>query len=422
MIISLVNLCSDAKKEMPPLSLMTLSRDLKNAGLEHIYAHDILVHKLDISTAESHASTILLNEPDVICISLYTDLASYAKHFVAFLNCISKGHALIVAGGPHATCAPESCADCIKPDVVVRGPGEGILPLIINLHAKGMPITGSMVTNHNECAIIDNRDFGLNSIKSMHLFPDRRILQLADYSFPYTISTARGCPGRCTFCSSPTIHRNGYFPRPISSVKAELEQMKSDYQIEHVNVIDDTFTHNFGRTSDICDCLSSIDCKWFCESRIDSVCEEKLRLMADSGCSSIQFGIECFDKNMLKRIGKNVNPLEIARIVETASNLGINVSTSLMIGLPGDSIPLIKKRVNQAVALYDYGAKIVEFGSLKLYPGTAIYINSKRLGYLDCKNWWENDMEQEPYFATSLMSKEEIKGMLLYAVYKTSTN
>ncbi len=418
MIVSLISMSSGTQKNMPPQGIMLLYTALRSSGICDLYVHDLLMQRRDYSSIGKYAEEIAANDPDIICLSVYTEYAVYAKKLIFEIKKIVSKKVRVVVGGPHPTCAPTSCVRMLEPDVVVRGAGEFVISDIIAALMSNENYIAGNCSNLSGIIIVDERDRAFRDLCSKSIMADRSCFEIGDYRFPYTVITARGCPAKCRYCASPVIHKNHYYPRPIDDVKTEIRYLKSTYRNDTLCILDDTFTCSFKRTQSICDTLSASNLKWFCESRIDTVDEERLKMMAEAGCRQIQFGVECFEKQILERIGKGITSKEIFNRVANASDLGIDVAVSLMIGLPGDTVALVKKRIQKAVDLAEAGAKAVEFGCLKPYPGTSIYENAKECGLLDCGLWWEREDVEKLIFPTNDMSVAKLEAMLLYSSYK----
>ncbi|MBN1433630.1 B12-binding domain-containing radical SAM protein [Candidatus Fermentibacterales bacterium] len=420
MRVSLVSLSRGRVLEMPPLGLLYLSASILESGLGEVALHDIPIVSDGGRTPREAALEILAADPDVICLSLCTESACYARRLLQAIRESSCSIVPAVIGGPHATCAPESCARSIGAAVVVRGPAEAVLPGLLRAVTSGSPVSGPGVTRLGKSCILDARGPGFRSARGTPLRPDRSSYDLRIYRFPFTIVTSRGCPGRCRFCATQVIHSGRYYPRSLQDVSEELADLVEEHGASGLSILDDAFTSGAERTRRMCDVLANHDLRWFCESRLDSAEESILRLMADSGCREIQFGLECFDESLSRLIGKRLPEVPVARLVEMAADLGIRVAVSLMIGLPGDTVGIVMERIRKAVELADSGAAAIEFGCLKLYPGTYMYENATRLGYLECRDWWEQDREEPLCFPSRMLSREELLGLQMYANYMVS--
>lgn len=415
MRLTLVNLCMSEVKQMPPMGLMYISAAIKMKLNINVILCDLIVDLENYTTINQNASEIACNTPDVVCITTYTTHHVYLAKLINKLQQILDINTVYILGGPHATLAPESCMRTLNVDFVVTGPGEDLILSILEI---------IMDKGTSKCSASSKRPRMLASSKSKksmcipEYLPDRECLNLTDYANPFTLITARGCPGKCMYCASPALNNGRCYYRSIQSISDEIEHLAKNHCAKKVAILDDTFTHDLERLRNICSCLSKTGINWFCESRMDSIDNYKLELMVESGCVEMQFGVECFDQSLMNKIGKRINTSTIPHVLKTACELGIHVAVSLMIGLPDDSVSTVKARINKALQLGDIGVRVIEFSTLCPFPGTAIYREAERFGYETFTNWWELERPYPLCFPSTTMTREELVAMLMYAGYK----
>jgi radical SAM superfamily enzyme YgiQ (UPF0313 family) len=69
---------------------------------------------------------------------------------------------------------------------------------------------------------------------------------------------------------------------------------------------------------------------WRCNTRVDLVDAELLKVMRYSGCYSIEYGIEAGSQRILDAIGKKISMEQIRRVVGETVKLGIDAECSFM--------------------------------------------------------------------------------------------
>jgi anaerobic magnesium-protoporphyrin IX monomethyl ester cyclase len=415
MYVALVNLAASNTHQMPPLGIMYLSAVLKQNVDVMISVYDELIDLSDFTTVETVCTKIMNGAPDILCFSVYTEHHQYLQRLIKSCRHHSSGYVEIILGGPHASLATASCVETLDATCVVRGPGENVLPAIIR------KIKAQMKNNTSKNVLCEVYTAPISCAEDLALpdiLPDRECLNMSAYQHPFTMMTSRGCPGKCIFCASPVLNRGLFFPRSIESIRCEIEYLVLKHCASKIAFLDDSFTYDYTRLEQVCDCLAGYGLKWFCESRIDCVDDTRLRMMATSGCSELQFGIECFDQNLSDAIEKRIDTSRIHKVLQSACDLGIKVAVSFILGLPGDTVTSIRARIKQAVELADIGVQVIEFSCLRPFPGTAIYSNAKDMGYHDVTNWWERDCILPLCFPSASITREELCGMLIYAGYK----
>jgi len=407
----LISMHGSTGKLMPPLGLMYLATSIRQIeGVEPVLLDEgVLPH--NSASIERAAEHIISLDPDVLCFTAMTEQHIILLELIHQCRVLSEKRILVIVGGPHATLAPESCALTLGADCIFRGPGEGLLMRILSsLRDHDREWEGCRVVSapHGDIINLDLSDY----------LPDRGSTDLNEYQFPYTIMTARGCPGRCSFCSSPVINDGIVRTRTIASIRNEIDSLVKELDAKRIVILDDSFTQSETRLRALCEILGERGIIWFCESRLDCVNAQKLKMMREAGCTEIQFGIECFDQSTLDKIGKTIRADSIRDTLGAAVGQDIKVAISLMIGLPGDTVRSVRERVNVATHLADLGVSTAEFGLFRPFPGTAIYRNAEELGYGDIADWWEQDCDSPLCFPSSSMTRSDLIGMMMYAKYK----
>ncbi|MBU0628102.1 MAG: B12-binding domain-containing radical SAM protein [Nanoarchaeota archaeon] len=212
-------------------------------------------------------------------------------------------------------------------------------------------------------------------------FPDRSKINLDEYRriepeflgniHPVdTIVSSRGCPFDCYFCSSKVIWGRRYTYRSADSIIKEIKFMIKNYGTKGIYFREDNFTANRSRLVDFCNKVSSLKILWICESRADSLDKKTIKLMADSGCKAIWFGIECTDDEDLRRIRKGITLSQIKRTINLCNERGILTGGGFMLGLPFDTERSIKKNYKLSKTLK---LKYRFYNRVYAFPGSEMY-------------------------------------------------
>ncbi len=119
------------------------------------------------------------------------------------------------------------------------------------------------------------------------------------------ISIARGCPYGCVFCNLVGMWEQKVHFRSNKSIINELLHLRSLGK-KVVSFVDDTFIVDKERTKELCRLLikNKLNIQYTCQGRVDSLDKEILKLLYDSGCRRIFFGIESGSNKILKQIKK----------------------------------------------------------------------------------------------------------------------
>ena len=229
--------------------------------------------------------------------------------------------------------------------------------------------------------------------------PLHHLLPLDSYRMPmikgpYTfIVTSRGCPAGCKYCIK---HVSYQFAVRLRSPEKLLEEITQLYQmgIHHIHMYSDLFTVNREQVVELCRLLIEKGPKitWTCNSRVDYVDEEMLKLMGKAGCQLISWGIESGNEMILKKAHKGYRMEQAYNALRWAKKAGIKNWGYFIIGLPGETVETIhdtmtfSKKLPLDIALFHVAAP---------YPGTPFFFEVVENGWFRSDvNWEEVDMDQ----------------------------
>jgi oxygen-independent coproporphyrinogen-3 oxidase len=79
---------------------------------------------------------------------------------------------------------------------------------------------------------------------------------------------------------------------------------------------------------------------------------EKLQAMKEGGVNRVSFGVQSFDNDLLRAIGRIHNTEDVYRSLENARKVGFeNLSIDLMFGLPKQTVNILDATLNEALTL-----------------------------------------------------------------------
>lgn len=266
---------------MGPVYLGTV---LKNAG-HHVTIYNENFGKLDYSR---------LKDSDVLGISIMTSTAPRGYEIAETFRSINpKGK--IIIGGSHATFMPEEAAQYT--DHVVTGEGELVISDLVNNGGEKI-IPGKPVENLD---YLPFPDFSLiDGLKNLSITP---------------VSSSRGCPNDCNFCSVTPMFGRRYRLRSAESIIQEL----SRFRHQHVFFCDDNFAVNRNITKELLNLMieHKITPKWTAETSVKiAKDEELLELMAKANCQRLCIGFESMNQETLDQYGKKQSPDDIVNCIK----------------------------------------------------------------------------------------------------------
>lgn len=407
---------------MKILFLSSPGKDLGNpsVGVAYITAmlnknnHEAIIYDGDNKTTEDILNTVTRVKPDIVGISMLTN-ARFACLNVA--RRIKKQFNLpIIVGGPHATLMSKQLMENYPfLDYLVRGEGEYIcLDLLNALEKEGDLNKIKGLSYRKEGKIIHNPSAKLIEDLDALPFPEYKFFDLASYSkqphypkellnYPVgCVTSSRGCPYNCTFCSSSNLWGRKIRFRNPKKVVDEIEELYIKYNIRYIVFMDDHFTANRQRAIDICKLIikRKLKIKWECHSEVNVINKEILDWMKKAGCYLIAYGVEDTSEEGLRFFKKAHNLEQLYNAFKLTKEAGIKTLSYFIIG--GDhetkeNIELKKKAIKKL------DPDITTASILVAFPGTELFERGKKNG------WWNDDI-----FLTPCVGKKFYSGVPIY--------
>ena len=253
---------------------------------------------------------------------------------------------IIILGGPQSTFTDlETLREFPFIDVIVRGEGEQTLLDLMRLFKsykdRNLKDVAGITYRKND-RIVQNKPREL--IKDLDSLPMPAYHLVEDY-FPAPdelkygwiyISIGRGCPHNCTYCSTGKMWQKCYRLRSPRNILKEIKFLKKRYGISRFYLGHDNFLTKKEDVIKLCNLLlqSKIGIKWTCSSRIDSIDASVLKIMSESGCQRIFFGIESGSPKIQKIIKKNIDVSVIPGRLKECEKYNIATALSFIVGFP----------------------------------------------------------------------------------------
>jgi anaerobic magnesium-protoporphyrin IX monomethyl ester cyclase len=400
-----------AQQGVPSLALAYLASSLEKRNF-NVYCIDALGDGLD-SYSKIPDTSLVINGLDYSEIikrippstkylglsCMFSNEWIYTKVIIQEIH-KSFPHIDIILGGEHATADSQHILlelPFIK--ACVLGEGEdSFVKLLESLESKQLldQVSGIGFLNSDNNYLQNERNNRIKDINTIP-WPNWELLPLTKYldrglgmaaqglrSMPMIAS--RGCPYRCTFCSSENMWSTSWYARDISDLISEIKFYKSKYNIQHIEFYDLTAIINKKWTQEFCRALikEEINLTWSLPSgtRSEALCSDTLKLLKQSGCSKLTFAPETGSSNVLKIIEKRANLNKMLTAMKNSAREGIVTKANIIFGFPGsewkdffgDFIFLFKMAI---VGVHD-----VTCFAFVPYPGSKIFnqlLDSKKI-------------------------------------------
>jgi radical SAM superfamily enzyme YgiQ (UPF0313 family) len=286
--------------------------------------------------------------------------------------CRELSNASIVLGGAGYSLFPESALDYVGADMGIQGEGETAFPLLLrHLEKGGFParLPGLYVRGQG---LPGKRTFA-GRLDSLPL-PDPALFPTAPYEgedFWVPVQTRRGCPMRCSYCSTETIEGNLIRKRsPVAIVRWVERWVEAGYR--RFQFVDNTFNLPPSYSTSLCTALAEAPYRiaWRCILYPGSLDEKLVKAMARAGCGEVSLGFESGCDEILRGMNKHFESRQVARAARMLSDHGISAMGFLMLGAPGETRHSVEKSLDFVRDLNLKAVKITM--GVRIYPHTRL--------------------------------------------------
>lgn len=337
-------------KPYPPLGILYLSAWLEQNGFINE------VFDSTFSDFETLCRKLEQEPPQVLAV--YTNLMT-KLNVLRLIRHVRSTEALsgtrIVLGGPEVRNHAENFLRH-GADLIVVGEGEEtMLDIVRRLQERGTGISNyELATGIDGCITLDDRG-ELSQSPERRLLrdldelpaPARHQIQLTRYLDAWrsrhgysaiSVSTMRGCPYTCKWCSR-AVYGQTYRRRSPEKVVDELAQLKQRYDFDTIWFVDDVFTISHRWLEGFRDAVVNrgLDIRFECITRADRMNETVIRLLKESGCFRVWIGAESGSQSVIDAMDRRVDVQQVRTMIRATRAAGMEAGTFLMLGYPGET-------------------------------------------------------------------------------------
>ena len=308
-------------------------------------------------------------------------------------------------------------------DCIVVGEGYDFL-------FNDMSIDDNAREEYGSCSIYKSRRIDLD------LLPFPNFDAMVGIYDSLEIEFTRGCTYKCEFCERTCMMENKVFKHSVQYMLDELKFIQR-YDFDYVTIIDCSVNLDENYMMKILQELkdNNIFIKYQCNLRGKKPNIELLKLLRETGCFEIAFGIETVDNSLLKDMNKCQDISIIEDMVDKVSENGMSLMLFLILGFPTEKFSATQ---NTLRFLIELNKKIhLDVVELEIYhPGIIQNLNPLRYHIHNISVRKINNLsdirdsslsEFRPGMACSMqfnngMSRQELKAALLNYIKECKNN
>ena len=153
-----------------------------------------------------------------------------------------------------------------------------------------------------------------------------------------SVSTMRGCPYTCKWCSR-AVYGQSYRRRSPVSVVDELETLQSEYTFDTIWFVDDVFTisHKWLAEFRAEVKAKALKISFECITRADRMNAQVIDDLKESGCFRVWIGAESGSQKILDAMDRRVLASQVSEMIQLSKKAGLETGTFIMVGYPGET-------------------------------------------------------------------------------------
>jgi anaerobic magnesium-protoporphyrin IX monomethyl ester cyclase len=324
------------------------------------------------------------------------------------------GNTIVVFGGMHPTILPEETAKENGVDYIITGNAEISFPAFVDAVAwKQNPVLIKGVGRYENGKLYISDSPDDPDDLDIYPFPDREALVNFEEHKPFlgAIIASRGCPYKCTYCSGKNLTSRKVRYRKVPEIVKEIRLLHEKYNMNYITFYDDAFVVNKEKVKELCREIMAQNLKinWAAFVRVDSVNEEMLDLMRQSGCTELGLGVESGSDRVLKLANKGYNRAQALTGVKLIKKMGIRPLINIMIGFPYEKETDVEDTINLIKEL----GVLTNINTVTPYPNTELYDECVELGLIGSNLDWSRVSQHSPYNAfVHEMTKDQYRVLL----------
>jgi radical SAM superfamily enzyme YgiQ (UPF0313 family) len=328
-----------------PLGILYISAYLEQNG------YDNEVFDSTFSSFHKLCAHLLQQRPHVV--GIYTNLMTKLNvlRIITYIKSQpALAHTKIVLGGPevrnHIIKFLEHGADFIA-----SGEGEQTMLELVQ-YVEGT-FTGTLADIEGVSFLDPEKGLQQNKertkVKNLDVLPipNRRKVNLQLYfdawkgrhgTSTVSISTMRGCPYSCKWCSR-AVYGQSYRRRTPAKVADEIAYIKANYTVDSLWFVDDVFTVSHQWLEQFTNEMTSrnLVTPFECITRADRMNEEVIINLKKSGCFRVWIGAESGSQKVIDLMDRRVEVEQVQQMIQLARKHGMQAGTFIMVGYPGET-------------------------------------------------------------------------------------
>jgi len=379
-----------------PINLLYLAAALRESGQG--FEPEVWDFEVEKFSEKIVRERVRAGRPRLVGITSMTCNIKVADQIIGWIK--NEDQEMVSAvGGPHSSAIPERALQEFQNfDLIVIGEGEQTFLELCRKIKEGRGFEGIAGTAWRKGKEIA-REPARAQIPDLDWLPNpgRDLINHSLYKGASTpgldatlhrtteLFTSRGCPEQCIFCASHLVFGGKVRFRSAEHIFCEVDQCMEKWGYRHFTIDDDTFTYNPARLKKVCAGFKDRGITWDCDTRVNAVNREMLKMMAESGCKKVALGVESGSQRVLNLNKKGITLAQVKNAFHWAHEFGLITTAFFMIGShPSETIEEVEMSFK---LMCELDTELMALAITVPYPGTELYQMMKDRGFLFEERW-----------------------------------
>jgi anaerobic magnesium-protoporphyrin IX monomethyl ester cyclase len=400
---ALLVLAAYVEREIPDIEIKVIDCQAENKSWDYI------------------KSVIESMSPSFVATSAFTCNA-YVCARVAEMAKKANEETVTIVGGQHFTAvADESLRNFPEIDYVVKGEGELTLVELIRTVLEGGDIgqvRGLALRNNGEIVHTPDRPL-IENLDDLP-YPAYHLVEKNTDKYHFSVMAGkkrylileggRGCTHKCSFCTQWRHWKGKWRTKSPKRIADEMEFLHKRYGGIFLWLTDDNFDYRKRgqglweelRKRDFID-----DINWFFQARTDDILNnpDLVGKLQEVGNSWILIGVENHSPDILKYFKKGIRASESGKAMKILRDNNVFAQAMMIIGTRQDTAESIERLRKFST---DIDSDLNIYACLTPLPGTDVYEEAKRNGWIEDDNYTNYDMAHA-IMPTETLSRKEVQ-------------
>ena len=313
----------------------------------------------------------------------------------------------VVMGGVHVSLCPEEASK--HGDTIVVGDADNIWMSFLSDFRRGR---AKKMYNGGMARI------GNSPPPRIDLLPPEKFRRTLLQTELYSLRTSVGCTRRCKYCTNWEMSCNKIRKKTLRQIKREIKHISARSQIFTLSLIDDNPFLDIKHITRVLHYFKDVGVRWIGPADISISDHPKLlKLIRESGCTYLCFGLESLNPENLKWLApwKSKFVKSYKERIRILRDHGLNVMGSFMVGLERDTPETFQQDFDFFI---ETNLVTVGIAIITPLPGTSFrqrLIDEKRL---DLNAPWSDYTGFNLLYTHPTLSKQEMYDGVLWFLKK----